>query len=170
MTTRQKVDLMIKTARHLAASRRALRKEAMTRSQWLQYGAFNALPRPGILTSEETKGKLVMDHYLGRPRDKHTGRFGSSNGRLTPFEEKILSSRGTAQSIYKYLNGEGRRRVPELVEGVLGDTWYTGPAKLLARTPIGRGIVVDKVMDRVLPRINGSTDVARLYLQAGGTV
>lgn len=170
MTTRQKVDLMIKTARNVAASRRALRKEAMTRKQWAQYGLFNLIPTTGTIVPEDLKGKLVIENYLSRPRGKHSGRFWSTNGRFTPFEEKILNSKGTAHSIYQYLNGRGRSKIPELVGGVLGDEWYTGTAKLLSRTPFGRNFVIDRVMDRVLPRINGSTDVARQYLYAGGMV
>lgn len=139
----------------------------MTTRERLKYLAYRSLP--DTLIPGDLKGKLVINGFLkDTPRRKE-----GLKGRFTPtlFQKKILSTPGTNQSIYTYLNSEeGAKRIPEIVERKLGKKWYTGPAKLLSRTPFGRNIVIDKIMDQMLPKINGDTSLARTFLAAGGMV
>ena len=107
------------------------------------------------------KGRAVVNAYLN---GKVTGKSRSY------FAKEVLGTPGTNQSIYRYLTGAGRDKVPEIVGKHLGDHWYTGPAKFLSRLPIARDMAVDKIMEHTLPKINGSTSLARQFLAAGGNL
>lgn len=163
MTARQKVDMMIKTARHAAAARRTLQKQAnMSFGERLQLAGYSLLPN----FASDLKGRLLIDSYL----DKAKYSKGGGGSVPSTFEKRIVSTPGSAQAVYQYLNGVGRSRVPRLVDAELKDKWYRLPANLLSRTTFGRDYVIDKVMDRMLPKVNGSTDVAKMFLAAGGNV
>jgi hypothetical protein len=114
---------------------------------------------------------MVINSYLSNEETRK--RKGLKPGKdFTPsyFERQILGTPGTSQSLYRYLNGAGRKYIPKIVENQLGDTWYTGPAKLFAMTPFGRNMVIDKIMDKTLPKINGDNNLAKQFLYAGGMV
>ena len=108
------------------------------------------------------KGRLIVNGYLN---GKKGGR-----GPMSYFTKQVLSTPGSNQSLYQYLTGPGRSRLPEIVGHHLGDHWYTGPAKLLSRLPIARDMVVEKVLENTLPKINGSTELARQFMAAGGNL
>lgn len=125
------------------------------------------------LVPADTQGKLVVDAYL------------NGNSRSNPVTRrlgrKILDSPGVSQSVYRYLSGymgadgtwkkgRGYAKIPKIVGKHLGDHWYTGPAKLLAKTPIGHDYVVEKVLEKTLPKAYGDTSLARQFLAAGGRV
>lgn len=113
--------------------------------------------------AENLRGKFLINGYLAsNPSQK-----GWVRSRTI---KNIQATPGTSYAILKYLSGEGKKDVPKIVEKFLGDKWYTGPAKLLARTPFGRDYVISKILERTLPKIQGSTDLARQYLAAGGRV
>jgi len=107
------------------------------------------------------RGQLITNGYL-------SGKPGKRKGPLTRFERHVLSAPGANQSLYKYLTGRGRGKIPDIVGHYLGDHWYTGPAKLVSRLPGVRDMVVEKVLENTLPRIGGSTNLARQFLAVGG--
>lgn len=163
MTARQKVDIMIKTARHAAAARRTLQKQAsMSFGERLQLAGYGMIPS----FATDFKGRLLINSYLNKAKY----RKGGGGSVPSTFEENIINTPGSAQAVYQYLNGAGRSKVPRLVDAELKGKWYRLPAKLLSRTTFGRDYVIDKVMDRMLPKVNGSTDVAKMFLAAGGNV
>lgn len=116
---------------------------------------------PDSITPADLKGRLVVNAFL-----KGNGRSGG----LSRFEKEILKSRGTLSSIKNYLSGSGKSKIPAIVRKSLGDKWYSGIASLLSRTPIGRDIVIDKVIDKANTGIGGNKDLAKLFLDAGGQV
>jgi hypothetical protein len=126
---------------------------------------------PDSIIPDDFKGRLVINGYLDSAayRKRH-GLKPAKDFSPTYFESQILRTPGSLQSIYRYLNGAGAKHIPKIVEYHLGDNWYTGPAKLLARTPIGRNFVIDKIMDKTLPKINGDNSLAKQFLYAGGKV
>ena len=85
---------------------------------------------------------------------------------------KILSRKETSSDLYDYLarTEEGQERLQEFVGKQLGRKWYTGPAKWLANTSLGRQMVMGKILEKTLPKVNGSTDLAMTCLTAGGKV
>ena len=133
----------------------------MSTLDYLRLMAYRAIPDP-VDAISPVRGRIIVNGYL-------SGRKGGG-GRRSYFQRQVLSTPGSNQSLYRYLTGPGRGRLPEVVGHHLGDHWYTGPAKLLARLPIARDIVVDKVMEQTLPKINGSTELARQFLAAGGNL
>lgn len=139
----------------------------MTTRERLKLLAYRALP--DALIPGDLKGKLVINSFLDSTPKRKEGLKGKFSPTL--FQRRILDTAGTNQSIYQYLNSaEGAKRIPEIVERKLGKKWYTGPAKLLSRTPMGRNLVIDKIMDQTLPKVNGDTSLARTFLAAGGMV
>lgn len=129
---------------------------------------FRALP--DRLIPSDLKGRIIINAYLANAKErKQSGKKYKSRSRKL-LERKILDTPGTSRSIFNYLHGSGNKLVPELVGEELGDHWYTGPAKLLSRAPIINGIVIDKILDRTLPAINGDTSLAKRFLYAGGMV
>lgn len=116
---------------------------------------------PDWLIPSDLKGRLVIDSYLNSPK---------KNGGRTPFENKILNVPGTRLSIVNYLKGRGRSKIPDVVGKHLDGKWYAGPAKLLAKTHLADGIVIDKILDDIAPTLHGSKDLAKSFIYAGGMV
>ncbi len=106
-------------------------------------------------------GKLMTNAYLK----------GDGNGNRY-LMNKILSRKETASDLYDYLakTQEGQESLQEFVGKKLGNKWYTGPAKRLANTQIGRQMVMGQILEKTLPKVNGSTDLAMACLAAGGKV
>ena len=77
---------------------------------------------------------------------------------------------GARSNIINYLSGDGRNRLPDIVGKHLGDNWYTGPAKLLARLPMIDNYVLDKISDKIMPSLHGSKDIAKAFAAYGGVV
>jgi hypothetical protein len=135
-----------------------LEKLAMTRGERLILSLAGNVPDP-------LKGSVLVNGYL----------IGKGTGRSSPGLEKeilreIRETPGWNRALYDYLNGSGGDKIPEILDYELANKWYKGPAKLLAKTKFGQRLVIDKIMDKTLPKIKGSTDVARMYLDAGGNV
>lgn len=107
------------------------------------------------------KGRALVNGYLNSPSGKKSRSY---------MVREMLKVPGVNQSIYQYLTGPGKDKLPEIVGRHLGDHWYTGPAKFLSKLPIVKDMVLDKVMENTLPKINGSTNVARQFLAAGGNL
>lgn len=132
----------------------------------LRLGGYRAIP--GALFPE-ARGKIVMDAYVSNA-EKAIKKGKKPPQYVSELGEKAMRTPGTSASIAAYLNGSGRHLIPKIVEQQLGDQWYTGAAKLLSRTPFGRSFVIDKILEKTLPKMYGSTDIARMYMQAGGVV
>lgn len=122
-----------------------------------KYSLIRAIP--DRFAPEDLKGRLLVNAYLN----------GDGAG-SSYFRDKILSIPGTRGSILKYLSGAGSSKLPELVGKHLGAKWYTGPAKLLSRAPIVKGIVLDKISDKIMPELHGSKEIAKYFNAYGGMV
>jgi hypothetical protein len=123
------------------------------------HGLFSAIPDG--LVSDDLRGKIVIDAYL-RGKKKNGGR--------TILENRILGTPGTSQSVVRYLRGRGRAKMPEIVGKHLDGKWYRGPAKMLAKTHLADGLIVDKVLDDIAPSLHGTKDIAKSFIYAGGMV
>lgn len=126
---------------------------------------------PDALIPDDLKGRLIVNNYTKSLEDRvAAGKDVPKEFRPSFFERQILRTPGAVQSMYKYLNGRGSKYIPKIVGYQLGDQWYTGAAKLFSRTPFGRAMVIDKMLDKTLPRINGDNSLAKQFLYAGGMV
>lgn len=128
---------------------------------YLRLAAYRSIPDSVDLITP-VKGRMIVNGYLSGKKGR--------KGPLSRLQKQILSTPGSNQSLYQYLTGPGRDKIPEIVGHHLGDHWYTGPAKLLSRLPIARDMVVEKVLENTLPKVNGSTELARQFLAAGGNL
>ena len=110
----------------------------------------------------ELKGRILVNRYL---RGKSGAPVGTSD-----LAKAVLRTPGTNRSLAAYLNSHADKIVPKIVGHHLGDHWYTGPAKGLAGLPYIRDIVISKILDKTLPKIDGSTSLAGKFLAAGGNL
>ncbi len=146
----------------LCHARAELKKQAMTSKEHIAFGVYdNILP-------DSLKGDLAVKGYLHRlffqnPLKKHNNDIGE-------FGRKVLKSPGTVSSMYKYLSGNGKKYIPDIVEKELGDHFYTEIFKTLSKTPIGRQIVLSRFLDRTLPSVVGDNNIAREFIAAGGQI
>lgn len=123
------------------------------------HGLFSAIP--DSLVSDDLRGKIVIDEYLrGKKR----------NGGRTSLTNRILRTPGTSQSVVRYLRGRGRSKLPEIVGRHFDGKWYGGPAKMLAKTHLTDGLIIDKVLDDIAPSLHGTKDIAKSFIYAGGMV
>lgn len=132
----------------------------MTRWERMKLRLYRLMP--DRFMSADTRGKMIVNSFLNSK--------GNGSGRLSRFEREILKTPGTMASINAYLEGEGKSKIPELVEKGLGDKWYAGIAKQLSRLPIVNGYAKGKVLDRINPGVAGSRSLAQQFIDAGGQV
>lgn len=122
------------------------------------------------LLPDSLRGRLIVNEYVRRLK---TGKPGDISGKienLSAFNRAILRQNGNVSAMYKYLSGDGKKLIPEIVEGSLGNYWYTGLAKRLANTEIGNSVFMGKFLDKTLPTINGDNSLAQQFLAAGGNI
>ena len=111
----------------------------------------------GMLPADR-RADMILSRYVKSP----------GNHTLTPRELRMLYTPGTISAIHRIVSSG--KHAPGLFKKEIGGGAISSTLSHAFGNRIGGGIVANAALERLLPRIEGSTDLAKACLEAGGVV